>query len=79
MAAKHSERLSNVDTAWLRMEDPTNLMMVTGVLVFDRPLNFERLRATFEKGVPVQIELMHRDPLREGKTLVGPPRSRATP
>jgi diacylglycerol O-acyltransferase len=49
MAAKHSERLSNVDTAWLRMEDPTNLMMVTGVLVFDRPLNFERLRATFEQ------------------------------
>ena len=40
---------------------------------------YERLRATFEKGVPVQIELMHRDPLREGKTLVGPPRSRLAP
>jgi diacylglycerol O-acyltransferase len=38
-----AERLSAVDTAWLHMEDPTNLMMVTGVLVFDRPLDFERL------------------------------------
>ena len=48
MAAKRSERLSNVDTAWLRMEDPTNLMMVTGVLVFGQQLDFRRLRATIE-------------------------------
>ena len=40
MPAKQNERLSSVDTAWLRMEDPTNLMMVTGVLVFDQPLSF---------------------------------------
>ncbi|MFQ5578485.1 MAG: wax ester/triacylglycerol synthase family O-acyltransferase [Anaerolineae bacterium] len=38
--------LSNVDAAWLGMEDPTNLMMVTGLMVFDEPLNFERLQAT---------------------------------
>ncbi|HJZ46618.1 MAG TPA: wax ester/triacylglycerol synthase family O-acyltransferase [Roseiflexaceae bacterium] len=49
MSGKRPERLSNVDTAWLRMEDPTNLMMVTGVLVFDQPLSFERLRATIEQ------------------------------
>ena len=30
-----SEPLSAVDTAWLHMEDSANLMMVTGVLVFD--------------------------------------------
>ena len=29
------EPMSNVDTAWLRMESPTNLMMITGVLMFD--------------------------------------------
>lgn len=40
--------LSNVDTAWLRMEDPTNLMMVTGVMFFDTPMDFERLKATLE-------------------------------
>jgi diacylglycerol O-acyltransferase / wax synthase len=33
-------RLSNVDAAWLKMEDPTNLMMVTGVLTFAGPLDF---------------------------------------
>ncbi len=49
MPTKRSERLSNVDTAWLRMEDPTNLMMVTGVLVFYQPLNYARLRQTLEQ------------------------------
>lgn len=42
------EPLAPVDQAWLRMEDPTNLMMVTGILIFDQPLDFDRLRATFE-------------------------------
>jgi diacylglycerol O-acyltransferase len=49
MPAKQSERLSRIDTAWLRMEDPTNLMMVTGVLVFDQPLSFARLRQAIEQ------------------------------
>jgi WS/DGAT/MGAT family acyltransferase len=40
--------LSNVDTAWLRMEDPTNLMMISGVMVFGGPIDFERLKATIE-------------------------------
>jgi WS/DGAT/MGAT family acyltransferase len=34
------EALSAVDTAWLHMEDPTNLMMVTGVLAFERFFEF---------------------------------------
>lgn len=36
----HSEPLSNVDAAWLGMEDPTNLMMVTGVLTFAEPVDY---------------------------------------
>lgn len=43
--------LSNVDTAWLRMEDPTNLMMITGVIVFSAPMDFERLKATIQHGL----------------------------
>lgn len=39
---------SNVDTAWLQMEDPTNLMMITGILLLDRPVEFARLRQTLE-------------------------------
>lgn len=42
--------LSNVDTAWLRMEDPTNLMMISGVMVFGTPMDFERLKVTLEHG-----------------------------
>lgn len=40
--------LSNVDAAWLKMEDPTNLMMVTGVLTFPRPVDMGHLRALIE-------------------------------
>jgi hypothetical protein len=29
------EKISGVDTAWLRMEQPTNLMMIVGVMMFD--------------------------------------------
>ncbi len=46
MARKY---LSSVDTAWLRMEDPANLMMITGVLVFGTPIDYELLKATIGK------------------------------
>ncbi len=29
-----TERMSAVDAAWLRMDRPTNLMMIVGVVVF---------------------------------------------
>jgi WS/DGAT/MGAT family acyltransferase len=38
--------LAEVDSAWLRMDDPTNLMVVTGVIVLDEPLTFEQVRET---------------------------------
>lgn len=40
--------LSNVDAAWLKMEDPTNLMMVTGVITFANPVDFDYLKALVE-------------------------------
>lgn len=40
--------LSNVDAAWLKMEDPTNLMMVSGILTFARPIDIAHLRALIE-------------------------------
>ena len=43
--------LSPVDTAWLRMEHPTNLMMITGIFVFDEPLDFDLLKAILSKGL----------------------------
>ena len=36
--------LADVDSAWLRMDDATNLMVVTGVMVLDRPVTLEAIR-----------------------------------
>ncbi len=38
--------MSKVDTAWLRMEQPSNLMMITGVIGLEGPLDYERLLET---------------------------------
>ena len=37
------ERMSAVDTAWLRMDSDKNLMMIVGVYEFDGKLDFARL------------------------------------
>lgn len=39
--------LTPIDTAWLHMDDPTNLMMVTAVFEFDGPVDFDRLKRTW--------------------------------
>lgn len=44
-----SEPLSAVDYTWLRMDDPTNLMMINGVLVMEGRVDFQRLQAVIEK------------------------------
>jgi diacylglycerol O-acyltransferase / wax synthase len=36
--------MSSIDAAWLGMEDPTNLMMVTGVLTLEGRVDVKRLR-----------------------------------
>ncbi len=41
-----TERMSAVDAAWLRMDRPTNLMMIVGVVVFDARVDFRRFRRT---------------------------------
>lgn len=43
------EPISKVDTAWLRMEQPTNLMMITGVIMFEQGLDYARLLETVEQ------------------------------
>lgn len=35
--------MSNVDAAWLGMDSPENLMMITAVLWFDQPVDWDRL------------------------------------
>ena len=45
MATVQREKMSSVDTAWLRMDRPSNLMMICGVMLFDERVSFERLKA----------------------------------
>jgi len=44
----YRERMSTVDTAWLRMDTPANLMMIVAVLMFDKPMDIGRFRATMQ-------------------------------
>jgi len=43
------EPISKVDTAWLRMEQPTNLMMINGVIMLDEHLDYDGLLETIEQ------------------------------
>ncbi len=43
------ERISGVDTAWLRMEQPTNLMMIVGVMMFDRRLDLRDVKRILQR------------------------------
>ena len=45
----HRERMSPVDTAWLRMDSPGNLMMIVGIDVFDGPCDEPRLRKVLQE------------------------------
>ena len=39
-----SDRLSSADAAWLHMDRPTNLMVINTVLLFDEPLDWDRVK-----------------------------------
>lgn len=41
--------MSSVDAAWLGMEDPTNLMMVTGVMALAGPVDLKRLEIVLDR------------------------------
>ena len=39
-----SDHLSSADTAWLHMDRPTNLMVINSLLLFDAPVDWERVK-----------------------------------
>ncbi len=49
MAQPRREKISAVDTAWLRMDRPGNLMVICGVLLFDGRIDLDRLKATIDE------------------------------
>ena len=44
MPSARRERISGVDTAWLRMDQPTNLMMIVGVMMFEGRLDSKAVK-----------------------------------
>ncbi len=44
----HSTRFFSVDASWLHMDAPHNRVTIVGLALFDRPLDYERLRASLE-------------------------------
>ena len=60
--------MATIDAAWLGMEDPTNLMMVTGVMALDGPVAIKRLRQMLDRRLR---------PFGRFHQLVVRPRSRA--
>ena len=48
MALLEGKPMSNVDAAWLHMESPTNLMLISGVMSFAEKLDFSELKELIE-------------------------------
>ena len=44
MTHPHRQPIAKVDTAWLRMEQPTNLMMITGIIKLREQVDFDVLK-----------------------------------
>jgi diacylglycerol O-acyltransferase / wax synthase len=57
---KRREFFSSVDAAWLHMEKPTNMAMITGIMIFDEPLDFARLKATLEHRLLIYDRFLQR-------------------
>jgi len=47
----HSERMSSVDTTWLRMDHATNLMMIVGVWVLEGPVALDKVEKQIAEGL----------------------------
>lgn len=67
-----SEYLSPVDAAWMHMDEPTNMAMIVGVMMFDEELDFARYRKLVEERLLVVPRFRQR--VREPRLGIGLPR-----
>ena len=59
--------MASIDAAWLGMEDPTNLMMVTGVMALEGRVDLKRLRLVLDRRL-MPFGRFHQRVCRTGKT-----------
>ncbi len=44
-----AETMTNADNFWLHMDHPTNLMVITGIMEFQKPFDYDDVRVILEK------------------------------
>lgn len=60
------EPMTNVDTAWLRMDSNENLMVINGLLFFDEPMGQDEFQALLEERLLAQHKRFRQRPVSEG-------------
>jgi WS/DGAT/MGAT family acyltransferase len=71
------ERMTPADAAWLQMEEPTSLMVITAVLWFDGPLDWERLTEVVRERLVERYPRFRQRVVKSG--LLGTPHWEADP
>jgi WS/DGAT/MGAT family acyltransferase len=59
------ERMTGVDTAWLRMDRPTNPMVIVGVMILGERLDYRHLRHALERGF-LTFDRFRQRPVHDG-------------
>jgi WS/DGAT/MGAT family acyltransferase len=68
-----SATLSSADAAWLHMDRPTNLMVINSVLLFDAPVDWDRVRQITQERLVDRYPRFRQRVVENGLPL-GPPR-----
>lgn len=68
-----SSRMSPADVAWLHMDRPSNLMIITSVMLFDEPLDFERVREIYAQRLVARFP-RYQQRVVESRLPLRPPR-----
>jgi len=66
-----TESFAAADSAWWRMEEPANLMMITGVLTFEGALEFGRVREMLERRLADRYDRFRMKVVEGGLPLIG--------
>jgi diacylglycerol O-acyltransferase / wax synthase len=61
-----AERIAPVDTTWLRMDRPTNPMVINGVLILEGPLDLDKLEKTLAERFLAISRFRQRIEIRSG-------------
>jgi diacylglycerol O-acyltransferase len=67
-----THRMSHTDAAWLHMDRPTNLMVITGVLWFDRPPDWDGVRETIRTRLVERFPRFRQRVVEDNGLLSGP-------